>query len=51
MDGFQPGGVINVIGEKTFREVFAPLIAKFKVSGVVSALRRACKNIEMSPSK
>ena len=51
LDGYQPGVVINVNGEKKFREIIAPLFEKHKGRGVETALRSACKYIELSTSR
>jgi len=41
LEGYQPGGVINVGRGTNFREIIAPLFAKPKGRGVKSGLRRA----------
>jgi len=49
--GYQPRGVTNITGWKSFPKIIAPLFAKPKSMGVESTLRRALKNIYMSSSK
>jgi len=44
LEGYQPGGVINVGRGKKFREFIAPLLAMPKGRGAESGLRRAWKN-------
>ena len=51
LEGYQPGGVMNVTGGKKFHEIIAPLFAKSKRSGIELALFERGKNIEMSTSK
>ena len=43
LEGYQPGGVINVTGGKKFREIITPVFAKPKARSVESELRRAWK--------
>ena len=43
LQGYQPGGVINVSGGKHFRQIIAQLFAKPKSRGVESLLYRAWK--------
>ena len=43
LEGYQPGGVINVTGGKKFREIIARVFAKHKAQRVESGLRRAWK--------
>ena len=48
LDGYQPGGVINVSRGKKFREIIALLFARPKSLCVESGIRRAWKNTNMS---
>jgi hypothetical protein len=43
LEGYQPGGVINVTGGKKFREIITPVFAKPKAQSVESGLRRDWK--------
>ena len=43
LEGYEPGGFINVTGGNIFREIIAPLYAKFKGRGVESVLVQTWK--------
>ena len=43
LEGYQPGGVLNVSRGKKLREIIAPLFARPKCRDVESGLRRAWK--------